>query len=78
MNWGIKILQTFALPLGYGAIIPKNLFFVLFFSVIYKNKKAFLGFVFTILMEAPPRFELGNKDFADLRLTTWLWRHLER
>ncbi len=25
-------------------------------------------------MEAPPRFELGNKGFADLRLTTWLWR----
>ena len=26
------------------------------------------------LLEAPPRLELGNKDFADLRLTTWLWR----
>ena len=26
------------------------------------------------LVEAPPRFELGNKGFADLRLTTWLWR----
>ena len=26
-------------------------------------------------MEAPPRFELGNKGFADLCLTTWLWRH---
>ena len=25
-------------------------------------------------MEAPPRFELGSKGFADLRLTTWLWR----
>ena len=25
-------------------------------------------------MEAPPRFELGNKGFADLCLTTWLWR----
>ena len=27
-------------------------------------------------MEAPPRLELGNKGFADLCLTTWLWRHL--
>ena len=25
-------------------------------------------------MEAPPRFELGHKGFADLGLTTWLWR----
>ena len=26
-------------------------------------------------LEAPPRFELGNKAFAELCLTTWLWRH---
>ncbi len=26
-------------------------------------------------MEAPPRFELGHKAFAELCLTTWLWRH---
>ena len=25
-------------------------------------------------MEAPTRFELVNKGFADLCLTTWLWR----
>ena len=24
-------------------------------------------------MEVPPRFELGNKGFADLCLTTWRW-----
>ncbi len=24
--------------------------------------------------KAPPGFEPGNKGFADLRLTTWLWR----
>ena len=27
-------------------------------------------------LEAPPRFELGNRGFADLGLTTWLWRHI--
>ena len=25
------------------------------------------------LLEAPPRFELGRKGFADLCLTAWLW-----
>ena len=25
------------------------------------------------LLEAPPRFELGRKAFAELCLTTWLW-----
>ena len=28
------------------------------------------------MMEATPRFELGNKGFADLCLTTWLCRHI--
>ena len=28
-----------------------------------------------VRMEAPPRFELGREGFADLCLTTWLWRH---
>ena len=27
--------------------------------------------------KAPPRFELGNKGFADLCLTTWLWRRIQ-
>ena len=27
------------------------------------------------ILEATPRFELGNKGFADLCLTTWLCRH---
>ena len=29
-----------------------------------------------VLMEVPPRFELGNKGFADLCLTTWPWHHV--
>src|SRR5262249_16366912 len=28
--------------------------------------------------QAAPRFELGNRGFADLRLTTWLCRHSHR
>ena len=28
---------------------------------------------FQRLYEVPSRFELENKGFADLRLTTWLW-----
>ena len=28
--------------------------------------------------KAPPRFELGNKGFADLCLTTWLWRRKKK
>ena len=28
------------------------------------------------ILEVPPRFELGNKGFADLCLTTWPWHHM--
>ena len=28
------------------------------------------------ILEVPPRFELGNKGFADLRLTAWLWHQM--
>ena len=28
-----------------------------------------------VIREVPSRFELENKGFADLRLTTWLWHH---
>ena len=35
-------------------------------------KKALLTKCF--FLEAPPRFELGNKGVADLCLTTWPWR----
>ena len=30
-----------------------------------------------LFLEAPPRFELGHRGFADLCLTTWLWRRIE-
>ena len=28
----------------------------------------------SLLLEAPPRLELGNRGFAVRCLTTWLWR----
>ena len=37
-----------------------------------KNKKSLQSR--TLLLEAPPRLELGSRGFADLCLTTWLWR----
>ena len=29
------------------------------------------------VLEVPPRFELGNRGFADRCLTTWLWYHIK-
>ena len=44
-------------------------FFVLFRVVAGQMKSR----CFQRLQEVPSRFELENKGFADLRLTTWLW-----
>ena len=46
------------------------------FQVIYDiaKKNYEIHKVSRIFLEATPRFELGNKGFADLCLTTWLWR----
>ena len=46
---------------------PKGIYFI-----EKKSKSCDLLF----FLEAPPRFELGRKGFADLCLTTWLWRHI--
>ena len=40
---------------------------------IVLRKKLCTGYVQSFL-EAPPGFEPGDKGFADLGLTTWLWR----
>ena len=65
MNWGIEVLQTSALPLGYGTE----------YEVLQGRgeRKAPQTLSAALLMEVPPRFELGNRGFADLCLTTWLW-----
>jgi hypothetical protein len=48
-------------------------------ALFFENKKPqnllFYMALGLFVLEAPPRFELGNKGFADLCLTTWLWRH---
>ena len=38
----------------------------------FKKKSTAVAVLF--FLEASPRFELGNKSFADFCLTTWLWR----
>ena len=40
------------------------------------TKQKILSYDRIFVLEAPPRFELGNKGFADLCLTTWLWRRI--
>ena len=34
--------------------------------------------VFLLFLEVPPRFELGNKGFADLCLTAWPRHHIQK
>ena len=52
-------------------LIILQFIFIKFKICKIKNLQDFLQ----VFLEAPPRFELGNKGFADLCLTTWLWRH---
>ena len=51
-------------------------------KAIKKNKKQKRKILITTnairIMEAPPRFELGHKAFAELCLTTWLWCHIAK
>ena len=42
-------------------------------SVSYRKKHTLR--IGECVLEAPPRFELGNQAFAELCLTTWLWCH---
>ena len=53
---------------------PTHVFVHSVLPINQNNKKHGNPFGFPCcIMEVPPRFELGNKGFADLRLTAWLW-----
>ena len=45
---------------------------------IIQIKKTIAKAIVFYYMEAPTRFELVNKGFADLCLTTWLWCHIKK
>ena len=63
MNWGIRVLQTHALPLGYGTK-----------KFSYKEKKtrifAFPKILVLEEMERETRFELATSALARRRSTT--------
>ena len=59
-NRGIKVLQTSALPLGYGAVL----------SFVKKTLKAFDSFK-RLLMERVTRLELATSTLARWRSTRW-------
>ena len=42
--------------------------------IIFRQKNKLTEQKLCESLEAPPRFELGHRGFADLCLTTWLWR----
>ena len=69
MNWGIEVLQTFALPLGYGAIslcltiITKHLAFV----------KSILAIIEKVLFLLP-FLAIYDKIFA-LEVLIWKKKH---
>ena len=56
LNWGIEVLQTSALPLGYGTVL---LSYALFFGNIPKK------------MERMTRLELATSTLARWRSTRW-------
>ena len=61
--------QGLGLPVQYIMLFFVCTVFSFFFCII-KHRTGLPG-----VFEVPSRFELENKGFADLRLTTWLWHH---
>ena len=41
------------------------------------TKQKILSFDRIFVLEAPPGFEPGDRAFAELCLTTWLWRRIQ-
>ena len=57
---------------GLGLLVQYIMLFLFCTELFYKKRKRKTG-DYSPVFEVPSRFELENKGFADLRLTTWLW-----
>ena len=81
------VKTTLILLTHYFAVVRVQiLFFILFLALSAEQRSAKKAAVKKkseiealprfreVFPEAPPRIELGNKGFADLCLTAWLWR----
>ena len=62
------------MPLGHAEISSYQGAIASLGNPYYIGKKQTPRFE-EFVLEAPPRFELGNQAFAELCLTTWLWCH---
>ena len=60
MNWGIEVLQTSALPLGYGAVLN---------CTLALSKKCQLNLIGIKRMERMTRLELATSTLARWRST---------
>ena len=69
-------LFTFAKQIFHSeAISYASAYFTRHRRISLKKKKQVFRLAF-LFLEVPPRFELGNRGFADLCLTTWLWHRV--
>ena len=62
LNWGIEVLQTSALPLGYGAVLN---------CTLSLSKKCQLNLIGIKRMERMTRLELATSTLARWRSTRW-------
>ena len=62
LNWGIEVLQTSALPLGYGAVLN---------CTLSLSKKCQLNLIGIKRMERMTRLELATSTLARWRSTGW-------
>jgi hypothetical protein len=60
LNWGIEVLQTSALPLGYGAVLN---------CTLALSKKCHLNLIGIKRMERMTRLELATSTLARWRST---------
>ncbi len=86
MNWGMKVLQTFALPLGHGTIFKKERYtFLLFFGAgdeartryLHLGKVALYRMSYTRIWCLRSELNQRHADFQSAALPTELQRHVE-